>query len=187
MSTSARTTCRSPRRAQLRPARRPVDARAGTSSTAPRPTTPASGPCTRRRRRQGRPPLGLELRPPRGRARARAVVRDRRHRRDERRRRRRRRRRADRRRPGDRRRARSRAGRRRAPREPALSDPLPCGRPFGGRSPVAQLAEHPAVNRRVVGSSPTRGVKKAPQTRGFFSSGSLNVRSRPAGWRCDVL
>src|SRR4051794_39213094 len=26
------------------------------------------------------------------------------------------------------------------------------------RSPVAQLAEHPAVNRRVVGSSPTRGV-----------------------------
>ena len=29
---------------------------------------------------------------------------------------------------------------------------------FGSRSPVAQLAEHPAVNRRVVGSSPTRGV-----------------------------
>ena len=28
------------------------------------------------------------------------------------------------------------------------------------RSPVAQLAEHPAVNRRVVGSSPTRGVLK---------------------------
>src|SRR5438105_14719781 len=27
------------------------------------------------------------------------------------------------------------------------------------RSPVAQLAEHPAVNRRVVGSSPTRGVE----------------------------
>src|SRR5258708_40253729 len=27
-----------------------------------------------------------------------------------------------------------------------------------GRSPVAQLAEHPAVNRRVVGSSPTRGA-----------------------------
>ena len=35
-------------------------------------------------------------------------------------------------------------------------------------SPVAQLAEHPAVNRRVVGSSPTRGVRKAPQTRGFL-------------------
>src|SRR6185436_15109590 len=32
---------------------------------------------------------------------------------------------------------------------------------FGSRSPVAQLAEHPAVNRRVVGSSPTRGVEKA--------------------------
>ena len=29
---------------------------------------------------------------------------------------------------------------------------------FLGRSPVAQLAEHPAVNRRVVGSSPTRGA-----------------------------
>ena len=28
------------------------------------------------------------------------------------------------------------------------------------RSPVAQLAEHPAVNRRVVGSSPTRGASK---------------------------
>src|SRR5207249_6250260 len=30
------------------------------------------------------------------------------------------------------------------------------------RSPVAQLAEHPAVNRRVVGSSPTRGASKEP-------------------------
>ena len=29
---------------------------------------------------------------------------------------------------------------------------------FRGRSPVAQLAEHSAVNRRVVGSSPTRGA-----------------------------
>jgi hypothetical protein len=28
------------------------------------------------------------------------------------------------------------------------------------RSPVAQLAEHPAVNRRVVGSSPTRGASQ---------------------------
>src|SRR5436190_1976993 len=35
------------------------------------------------------------------------------------------------------------------------------------RSPVAQLAEHPAVNRRVVGSSPTRGVRKAPLLRGL--------------------
>ena len=30
---------------------------------------------------------------------------------------------------------------------------------FRGRSPVAQLAEHSAVNRRVVGSSPTRGAQ----------------------------
>ena len=30
--------------------------------------------------------------------------------------------------------------------------------PAERRSPVAQLAEHPAVNRRVVGSSPTRGA-----------------------------
>jgi hypothetical protein len=35
-------------------------------------------------------------------------------------------------------------------------------------SPVAQLAEHPAVNRRVVGSSPTWGVTKAPLRRGFL-------------------
>ena len=35
-------------------------------------------------------------------------------------------------------------------------------------SPVAQLAEHPAVNRRVVGSSPTRGVKKGPGNRVFL-------------------
>ena len=39
------------------------------------------------------------------------------------------------------------------------------------RSPVAQLAEHPAVNRRVVGSSPTRGVRKGPQARAFCVSG----------------
>jgi hypothetical protein len=36
---------------------------------------------------------------------------------------------------------------------------LSCGR-CCPRSPVAQLAEHPAVNRRVVGSSPTRGASK---------------------------
>src|SRR5688572_17066672 len=40
-------------------------------------------------------------------------------------------------------------------------------RPPLPRSPVAQLAEHPAVNRRVVGSSPTRGVSKAPETGPF--------------------
>jgi hypothetical protein len=40
---------------------------------------------------------------------------------------------------------------------------------FGGKlrppSPVAQLAEHPAVNRRVVGSSPTWGVAPVPAMR----------------------
>ena len=35
------------------------------------------------------------------------------------------------------------------------------------RSPVAQLVEHPAVNRRVSGSSPLRGVEK-PRKRGAF-------------------
>src|SRR5262245_40636830 len=44
------------------------------------------------------------------------------------------------------------------------------------RSPVAQLAEHPAVNRRVVGSSPTRGVRKAPQTLGFYLLHSAQSR-----------
>src|SRR5918995_985444 len=36
-------------------------------------------------------------------------------------------------------------------------------RPLLPRSPVAQLAEHPAVNRRVVGSSPTRGAENPPK------------------------
>ena len=48
--------------------------------------------------------------------------------------------------------------------EPRVSRVRVMRRPIGGynaarRSPVAQLAEHPAVNRRVVGSSPTRGVQ----------------------------
>ena len=46
------------------------------------------------------------------------------------------------------------------------------GRPLGGRSPVAQLAEHPAVNRRVVGSSPTRGVSERPACRPFVVKAS---------------
>src|SRR5262249_54310850 len=45
-------------------------------------------------------------------------------------------------------------------RAAATISPLP--------SPVAQLVEHPAVNRRVTGSSPVRGVRKAPQMRGFL-------------------
>ena len=42
-------------------------------------------------------------------------------------------------------------------------------------SPVAQLAEHPAVNRRVVGSSPTRGARKPLQ---ISTSGSSSIRVR---------
>ena len=42
-------------------------------------------------------------------------------------------------------------------------------RPLLPHSPVAQLAEHPAVNRRVVGSSPTRGATP------FWASGSRMV------------
>src|SRR5437868_397386 len=40
--------------------------------------------------------------------------------------------------------------------------------PAERRSPVAQLAEHPAVNRRVVGSSPTRGASKESANRLFL-------------------
>src|SRR5207248_244772 len=62
----------------------------------------------------------------------------------------------------------ARRGRRQSPgRPPAGPPPGAHGDPrvrLGGgyngarQSPVAQLAEHPAVNRRVVGSSPTRGA-----------------------------
>ena len=54
------------------------------------------------------------------------------------------------------------------------AQPRRCAQPCGTdryhgsavwRSPVAQLAEHPAVNRRVVGSSPTRGVEESPAPR----------------------
>jgi hypothetical protein len=45
--------------------------------------------------------------------------------------------------------------------EEAASERLQCR----ARSPVAQLVEHPAVNRRVVGSSPTRGVRLSRSTR----------------------
>src|SRR5207249_5610841 len=43
----------------------------------------------------------------------------------------------------------------------------------GGRSPVAQLAEHPAVNRRVVGSSPTRGAENRLLRAVFVFRGSV--------------
>ena len=54
------------------------------------------------------------------------------------------------------------------------AQPRRCAQPCGTdryhgsavwRSPVAQLAEHPAVNRRVVGSSPTRGATTILATR----------------------
>jgi Actinobacteria/chloroflexi VLRF1 release factor len=47
------------------------------------------------------------------------------------------------------------------------------------RSPVAQLAEHPAVNRRVVGSSPTRGVNEKPRIDGAFA---VSGNRRGVGW-----
>jgi hypothetical protein len=49
-------------------------------------------------------------------------------------------------------------------------------RPLLPRSPVAQLAEHPAVNRRVVGSSPTRGVSPLATMR-------MVEPDRCGGWR----
>ena len=55
----------------------------------------------------------------------------------------------------------------RAPRRLGSTEPRLQFGALSSRSPVAQLAEHPAVNRRVVGSSPTRGVGKAPANRGL--------------------
>ena len=56
------------------------------------------------------------------------------------------------------------------------------------RSPVAQLAEHSAVNRRVVGSSPTGGAKKAPDLQrrrsgavSFISCSVSRVTTQAAG------
>ena len=51
---------------------------------------------------------------------------------------------------------------------PRASGSCRSGRGYTSRpllSPVAQLAEHPAVNRRVVGSSPTRGAAKLLHSR----------------------
>src|SRR3954464_5938284 len=47
------------------------------------------------------------------------------------------------------------------------------------RSPVAQLAEHPTVNRRVVGSSPTRGasVRFAQSSAGCATLGKGALRA----------
>ena len=138
------------------------------SSTRPRRTTSASGPCTRRRRRRAGRPSGSSssATPPRTRAcrGSRSAASTRRTS------------------PTS-----SRPGRRGSPssarsatrRTPsaqratlraslAATARYHAGRPLGGRSPVAQLAEHPAVNRRVVGSSPTRGVKKSPANTGLF-------------------
>ena len=145
--------------------RRPVDACAGGARRDRRRTTSASGPVYETPTKAGSRRRRAGVRALRRRPRAAAVVRDRGHRRDERRRCRRRRSeriavvraidgRAG---PG----ARSRL----AARSLARTDRYDGSAVW--RSPVAQLAEHPAVNRRVVGSSPTRGVRKAPQTRGF--------------------
>jgi hypothetical protein len=60
-------------------------------------------------------------------------------------------------------------------------------RPLLLRSPVAQLAEHPAVNRRVVGSSPTRGASNVLQTprnrKGVSMDARFLYRSRPPSSR----
>ena len=57
------------------------------------------------------------------------------------------------------------------------------------RSPVAQLAEHPAVNRRVVGSSPTRGAAESPRKRGFCSSRGADGPPDflPTFYQCGVV
>ena len=152
------------RRSPARRGRRAIRRTRRRRSTRPRRTTSASGPCTRRRRRKAgrRSAWSLSGTPP--------LMRDN---------------------PG----SPSAASTRRTSREViaagatsiavvrAIGDaPDPnsprehSGRrwtaarlaaPLGGRSPVAQLAEHPAVNRRVVGSSPTRGVSQpAPDWQG---------------------
>src|SRR5262249_10564767 len=55
--------------------------------------------------------------------------------------------------------------------------PLPLGTvPRRAQSPVAQLAEHATVNRRVVGSSPTGG---APLTRDFVPGGGARACQQP--------
>ena len=48
-------------------------------------------------------------------------------------------------------------------------------------SPVAQLAEHPAVNRRVVGSSPTRGATPLLDTRERLGTAGQTYRTCPDG------
>ena len=52
------------------------------------------------------------------------------------------------------------------------------------RSPVAQLAEHPAVNRRVVGSSPTRGATTIGGMReaAFVHASGVPLRSSVGDW-----
>ena len=48
-------------------------------------------------------------------------------------------------------------------------------------SPVAQLAEHSAVNRRVVGSSPTRGASRDRKRAGTPTGGRLSAGRAPIG------
>ena len=49
---------------------------------------------------------------------------------------------------------------------------------LASRSSVAQLVEHPAVNRRVAGSSPARGVSKSPGYPGLFCNRRRSVSGR---------
>ena len=48
------------------------------------------------------------------------------------------------------------------------STPTPADRRSARYSSIAQLVEHAAVNRRVVGSSPTGGAKKSRETPVFL-------------------
>ena len=133
------------------------------------------GPVYETPTKSGRAAAGLDYVRLRSETRTPPVVRHRGHRRDERSRGRRRRRRADRSRPSDHRGRGSREGGGLAASDSARLIAT-MGRPFW-RSPVAQLAEHPAVNRRVVGSSPTRGVEEAPAGISARFRGELQTRS----------
>ena len=49
------------------------------------------------------------------------------------------------------------------------------------------MAEHPAVNRRVVGSSPTRGAHKGPGNHGLRRERGEGVNAAQAAQACDQL
>ncbi len=75
--------------------------------------------------------------------------------------------------------------------QPAVNRQVTGSSPVGGaRSPVAQLAEHSAVNRRVTGSSPVGGAERRGPLRGPFSYAVEPSRGRSAssrtGWSHDA-